>query len=155
MFNGGLQLGVILMSEIKNHPFSFVQDELFPEYREVARQLQKEFNYRVLGQHMKSARVSRHMTQAQVAEMMRLGVKYYASLESGATKISLIRFIQFIEIMQVSADSLLMGCIKGFPAIVARGDVSHNRQEIEHLLDQCSEETLKTIRIIAEALLSS
>ena len=124
------------------------------DFREVTHQLQREFNYKVLGQHMKSVRNSRHMTQAQVAEAMHLGVKYYASIETGTIKISLMRLIQFINLMQVSADSLLTGCHENYPS--EKTDREYKciaRHKLEALLDQCSDETIETVCIITEALM--
>ncbi len=67
-----------------------------PDYRTINRQLQAEINYHVLGRHMQTVRQDRGMTQAAVAEKMKLGTKYYASLEEGFSHISLYRLIQFI-----------------------------------------------------------
>ena len=80
------------------------------EYLAVNKQLQSEIDYRVIGRHMQAIRQKCGMTQAVVAEKMKLGVKYYAALEAGTESISLSRLIQFICLMQSSSDTLLAGC---------------------------------------------
>ena len=76
------------------------------EYLAVNKQLQSEIDYRVIGRHMQAIRQKCGMTQAVVAEKMKLGVKYYAALEAGTESISLSRLIQFICLMQSSSDTL-------------------------------------------------
>ena len=127
--------------------------EVSSDYRDVTRKLQKEMNYRALGQHMRSVRKKHHMTQAEVAEEMQMTEKYYASIETGTIHISLLRLIQFISLMQVSADSLLIGCREDYPS--NPDQVEHqcaDRIKLERILDRCSDEQIRTLRIIAEGL---
>lgn len=85
------------------------------DYREINKQLKAEFDFKIIGKHMQSVRKAHKMTQAEVAEKMKLGTKYYASLEAGTVKISFQRFLQFIVIMQASSDYLLSGCHPEYP----------------------------------------
>lgn len=124
------------------------------DYRAIKRQLQADIDYRLLGQHMQEVRHSRKMTQAAVAEKMKVGVKYYSAIESGKAKINLYRLIQFICIMGTSADHLLVGCPLDYPPSYAcPDDLSEDRKALITLLDHCSEDTVKTLRIVAEGLL--
>lgn len=124
------------------------------DYRAINRQLQAEIDYKAIGRHMKAIRRKRHMTQAAVAEKMNWGTKYYASIEAGTTRINLVRLIQFIGIVQTSADDLLMGCHKNYPSQYGRPDDPwQQRLELNKLLDQGSEEMIKMIIIITQGLL--
>lgn len=124
------------------------------DYRAIKRQLQADIDYRLLGQHMQEVRHSRKMTQAAVAEKMKVGVKYYSAIESGKAKINLYRLIQFICIMGTSADHLLVGCHLDYPPSYAcPDDLSEDRKTLIALLDHCSDDTVKTLRIVAEGLL--
>ena len=134
---------------------SFVDIDEPSDYRDVSRRLKSEMNFRALGQHMKSVRKQHRMTQAQVAEAMQMTKKYYASIEAGMICISLLRLIQFITLMQVSADFLLSGCHKHYPAHPTETEYhSADRQKLEKILDKCSDEQIGTICVVAESLVS-
>lgn len=125
------------------------------DYRALKRQLQADIDYKLLGQHMQAVRRKRELTQAVVAEKMKVGVKYYSAIESGKVKISLYRLIQFICIMGTSADHLLMGCHIDYPpSHECTEEASVDRKELYTLLDQCSDDHIKTLRIVAEGLLA-
>lgn len=125
-------------------------------YLATIKQLQSEIDFKAIGNHMQSIRLKREMTQATVAEKMNWGTKYYASIEAGKGKISLIRLIQFIVIMQTSADSILKGCHRDYPSPDPNTDSAcHERKELNKLLDQCSDEVLKTVLVITKGLLRS
>lgn len=122
-------------------------------YRTVNKQLQGEVDYKLLGCHMQSIRQQRDMTQAAVAEKMKLGIKYYAAIEAGTARISLYRLIQFICIMQTSADLLLAGCHADYPpSNPYLDDVCKERLLLNKLLDQCPDETIKTLYVVAQGL---
>lgn len=124
------------------------------DYRMVNRWLHEQVDYQVLGARMKTVRRKMGLTQAAMAEKMRMGIKYYASLETGATKINLVRLIQFIAITQTSADYLLVGCHPEYPSSEAIcANVSEERQRLNKILDQCSDEFIRTIYIITTSLL--
>lgn len=124
------------------------------DYRALTKQLHADIDYRVLGQHMQAVRQKRGLTQAAVAEKMKVGVKYYASIESGKARISLCRLVQFICLMGTSADHLLVGSHLDYPpGYACPDDASEDRKVLLALLDQCSEDTVKTLRIVAEGLL--
>lgn len=103
---------------------------------------------------MQSVRKSHGMTQAEVAERMKLGVKYYASLEAGTVKISFQRFLQFVVIMQASSDYLLSGCHPEYPPRFSCPDgACKERILMNKLLDQCSDDLTRTLYVIAQGLI--
>ncbi|WP_461811511.1 helix-turn-helix domain-containing protein [Faecalimonas sp.] len=123
------------------------------EYREINKQLHADIDYKLLGRHLREIRKQNGMTQAEIAEKMKMGVKYYASIEEGKTKINLIRLIQFICITQTSADYILAGTHKRYPSqFQCPENASRSRKQLSQLLDQCSEQIIETIYVIAEGL---
>lgn len=125
------------------------------EYRTVNKQLQAEIDYKTIGRHMQAVRQKCGMTQAVVAEKMKLGVKYYAALEAGTENISLSRLIQFICITQVASDTLLAGCHPDYPSpYTCLENACSERILLNKLLDQSSDELIKTLYVIAQSLLS-
>ena len=104
---------------------------------------------------MQAIRQKCGMTQAVVAEKMKLGVKYYAALEAGTESISLSRLIQFICLMQSSSDTLLAGCHPDYPPLhTCQENVCHERILLNKLLDQCSDELIRTLYVIAQGILN-
>ena len=85
----------------------------------------------------------------------KLGVKYYAALEAGTESISLSRLIQFICLMQSSSDTLLAGCHPDYPPLhTCQENVCHERILLNKLLDQCSDELIRTLYVIAQGILN-
>lgn len=122
-------------------------------YRAIIKQLQREIDYKRLGQKMQKIRLERGLTQLEVADRMKMGEKYYAAIEAGSAKINLIRLIQFVCIMQISADELLIGSHPDYPSKYDREETEdEERKMLNKLLDQCSNQDLKTIYIIAKEL---
>lgn len=128
------------------------------DYRMVNKQLSAEIDYKALGHHMRDARRHCKLTQAEIAEKMKLGVKYYAALEAGTANINLLRLIQFITITHVSADSLLTGTHKdyptGFPSHSATqaNSVYTKREELHHLIDKCPDSIIDLVLILTKTL---
>lgn len=52
------------------------------DYREENRRLQREINYRVIGEHMREVRHKCGMTQKVLAERMGMDTNYYGTLET-------------------------------------------------------------------------
>lgn len=125
-----------------------------PDYRSNNKQLQQKINYRVIGKHMKDLRLACNMTQSNVAEKMGVGSKYYTSLETGFSKISLARFIQFLCITQGSADTILAGSHPNLPIQGMQNMADEqNRQKFENLLNQSSMDLREVMYAVCETLL--
>ena len=124
------------------------------DYRENLRQLREDIDWKMLGSHMQEVRKQSKFTQAQMAERMGISPNYYSGYESGDKHINLTRLIQFIVITQVQPDYLLRGTHPNYPAeLNTPVCVSEQRIKIEHILDQCSKETLDILIVLAQALL--
>lgn len=123
------------------------------DYRTINRELKKTINFRLIGSHMQNARMQQNMTQAAIAERMHLGEKYYSLVETGKSALSLARFIQFVCLTQTSADALLTGCHTDYPHSVHSDTTSEMRRNVDCILDQCSDEMLRTIYALIKGLI--
>lgn len=61
-----------------------------------------------IGARIRQARLAKHISQATLAEMVNSSVSHISDIERGVTNCSLSIFVRIVEILEVSADSLLM-----------------------------------------------
>ncbi len=126
------------------------------DFRERNRQLQASIDYKAVGRHMQAVRQKRGMTQAVVAEHMKVSIKYYSAIECGTVRINLYRLIQFVCLMHVSADALLVGCHHDYPShYLSPEDSNEDLKQLISMLEQCSSDNIKMVRTLAEALIQS
>lgn len=116
----------------------------------------QEIDYSVLGMRMKEARRAAGLTQSQLADRMNVSVRYYCAMENGQAHMSFTRFVQFLALTRVSADSLLLGAAPGLRTGREVSTVSGSRAALEARLDTCSDETIETLdkllAVLAERL---
>ena len=60
-----------------------------------------------IGARLKQARLSRHMTQNQLAEAAEISVSFLSNLENGRQAMNICTLITLLDILNVSADWLL------------------------------------------------
>lgn len=126
------------------------------DFRERNRQLQASIDYRAVGRHMQAVRQQRGMTQAVVAEHMKVSIKYYSAIECGTVRINLYRLIQFVCLMHISADTLLVGCHHDYPShYISPEDSNEDLRQLITTLEQCSSDTIRMVRTLTEALMQS
>ena len=68
-----------------------------------------------IGARIKEARLKKKLTQEQLAEMAGVGFYYIGEIERGQKLPSLTVFVQIVEALGVSADSLLKDEISALP----------------------------------------
>lgn len=123
------------------------------EYREENKRLQSEIDFRLMGVRMREVRLKSGLTQKALAEQMGLDTNYYGTLETGANRISMSRFIQFLGITKASADYLLTGVHADITGDDERlSGACEERRLLEGLLDHCANDTIRTIYAMAKAL---
>lgn len=71
-------------------------------------QNKKEINV-ALGRRLQLTRESRGYTQEALAEMLDVGVQHISNIERGVTGISLTALVRVCDVLDVSADFLLLG----------------------------------------------
>ncbi|MBE6694954.1 MAG: helix-turn-helix transcriptional regulator [Ruminococcaceae bacterium] len=72
-------------------------------------------NQSTLGTRIREARLKKKLTQEQLAELANVGFYYIGEIERGQKLPSLTVFIQIVEALGVSADSLLKDEISAVP----------------------------------------
>lgn len=65
-----------------------------------------------IGARIKKARIKNNLTQEQLAEKVDKGTTYISDIERGAKFPSLSLFIRIVEVLNVSADYILLGEIE-------------------------------------------
>lgn len=101
----------------------------------------------LVGSRIREARLSRRMSQADLAAKANISLPHISNIENGKASMKLESFIRIIEALQVSADSLL------------RPDVPEVRSlyqsEFDELLADCSPKELDSILKIVRELKST
>ena len=101
----------------------------------------------LIGSRIREARLSRRMSQADLAAKANISLPQIINIENGKASMKLESFIRIIEALQVSADSLL------------RPDVPEVRSlyqsEFDELLADCSPKELDSILKIVRELKST
>ncbi len=66
-----------------------------------------DINYKSIGRNIRALRISRQMTQEQLADKLSLSISHVRNVESSNAKISLPTLIKLANIFDVSTDSIL------------------------------------------------
>jgi transcriptional regulator with XRE-family HTH domain len=101
-----------------------------------------EIDYKAIGQRIKIARIRKGITQDQMAEKTNLSNPHISNVETGNTKPSLPTIIKIANALDVSVDELLCDSVKRSRAVF--------EQELEELLEDCSDKELRGIIEIAK-----
>lgn len=114
-------------------------------------------DYKRIGQHLRAARKSRGLTQAKVSEMLNVAENTYSNIERGSQKPSLSRIIQLCEIYSIKPSSVLDDCSD---TLITLRDTQYkednpDKKELHLLINKCSEETAKILRVTAQAIYQS
>lgn len=90
-----------------------------------------------VGERIRQARKKKHLSQADLAELVQISTSHMSDLENGKTNISLDIFMRLTEALQASADWLLQTNIPEVNRI--------QMAEIETLLSDCSSSELQSL----------
>lgn len=103
--------------------------------------------YRTIGTRIKEIRVSKGLTQADLADKANLSPPVISSLENGRSKIWLVTFAKICEALQVSANDILRldtpAAINDYP------------QEFTALIADCNSSEIESILKIAKEVKTS
>jgi len=101
-------------------------------------------DYASIGQKVKKIRISKGVTQEQLAEAVGVGVTHISHLETGSASVSLKVFLEIVNFLECSADELLCKEVT-----VARPIVDHWLVE---LVEDCDRTEIKIISDTVAAL---
>lgn len=111
-------------------------------------------DYKRIGRHLRVARKRKHLTQAEVSERLGIAENTYSNMERGAQKPSLSRIIQLCEIYEIKPGSILDDCSETLITQIDKHyeNVNPDKLELHFLIDKCSDETARIIKISVQAL---
>ena len=69
-----------------------------------------------MGERIRLARESKHLSRAQLAELVHLSTKFISDIENGAKGMSLKNFILITQALDTPADYLLFGSMQSPPS---------------------------------------
>ena len=100
-----------------------------------------DIDYKIIGERLKKARLSKKLTQENLAESLNISIAYLSRIETGTTKINLKRLNEICNILEISESSILSG---------ATDDSSNYlNSDLSEILKNCSPEKQRLIYKIA------
>ncbi len=104
-------------------------------------------DYKIIGERLKKARLSKKLTQENLAESLNISIAYLSRIETGTTKINLKRLNEICNILGISESSILSG---------ATDDSSNYlNSDLSEILKNCSPEKQRLIYKIANIISES
>ena len=100
-----------------------------------------------IGVRIRSARLARKMSQAELAERAGISLSHVSEVETGKTDMRLSHFVKIIEALQVSADTIL--CAEVPETNIIKG------QEYEKVLADCTPTEISMLIKITEEIKSA
>ena len=103
-------------------------------------------NFTAIGARIKEARLNKKLTQEQLAELVDVGVYYIGEIERGQKLPSLSVFVKIVEVLGVTADSILKDELSALP---------HFNNEISAKLDKLTPKQRAGAVAILEAYINA
>lgn len=103
-------------------------------------------DYSIIGERLKKARVSRDLTQEQLAEKLDVSVAFLSRAERGNVKINLSRINQICDILDISMGDILTG--------TGSKSKDYLTEDFSNLLKNCPPEKIKLIYDIAKVIVN-
>ena len=102
-------------------------------------------DYSIIGERLKKARISKKLTQEQLAEQLDVSVAFLSRAERGSVKINLARITQICDILDISIGDILTG--------TGCNSKNYLTEDFSNLLKNCPPEKLKLIYDIAKVIM--
>ena len=103
-------------------------------------------DYSIIGERLKKARISKGLTQEQLAEKLDVSVAFLSRAERGNVKINLPRITQICDILDISISTIITGT--GF------NSKDYLTEDFSNLLKNCPPEKFKLIYDIAKIIVN-
>lgn len=103
-------------------------------------------DYSIVGERLKKARLSKGLTQEQLAEMLDVSVAFLSRAERGNVKINLARISEICDILDISISTILTG--------TASNCKDYLSKDFSNLLKNCPPEKVKLIYDIAKVIVN-
>ena len=102
-----------------------------------------EINFKLIGRRIKEFRSMKHISQAELAELIDMSVPYISRVETATKKASLTVLVRIADVLGITVDSLLYGNQANNPA--------EYHSEFICLIDDCNSEERRFIFEMASA----
>jgi len=102
-----------------------------------------EINFMLIGRKIKEFRSAKHISQAELAELIDMSVPYISHIETAAKKASLTVLVKIANALEITVDTLLTGNQSNNPA--------EYHSEFICLIDDCNSEEKRFIYEMASA----
>lgn len=103
-------------------------------------------DYKIMGERLRIARQAKNMTQDQLAEKLNVSIAFLSRIESGKTRINLVRLNEICTLTGVSESYILNGTSESSPAYLT--------EEFNSLLKNCPADKRKQIFEIAKIIIN-
>lgn len=100
-------------------------------------------NYAAIGKRIKLARMSKDITQEQLAEMVNLSLSHVSNIENANSKIGLQALVAIANALDTPVEALLADSVVQSSAII--------NQDIQNILSDCSEHEIKVLARVLSA----
>lgn len=104
-------------------------------------------DYSIMGERLKKARLSKKLTQEDLAEEMDVSVAFLSRIERGKSPINLKRLNQLCSLLDISEGYILSG--------ISNNSDSYLAEDFKSILDNCSPSKQKLIYDIAKVIANS
>lgn len=104
-------------------------------------------DYNIIGERLKKARLSKGLTQENLAESLNISIAYLSRIETGTTKINLKRLNEICKLLDISESEILSG--------VSDDSNNYLNNDLNDLLKNCSPEKQRLIYKIANIISES
>ena len=101
-------------------------------------------DYKIIGQRLKKARQSKHLTQEDLSEKLDVSVAFLSRIECGSSFISLKRLDEICEILGITKGSILDG--------TSTNTKDYLNKDFAEILSRCSKEQSRLIYRMAEII---
>ena len=103
-------------------------------------------DYTIIGERLKKSRLSKKLTQEQLAEKLDVSVAFLSRAERGDVKINLSRISELCDILDVSISYILTGTVSN--------SKDYLTEDFSNLLKNCPPEKIKLIYDIAKVIVN-
>lgn len=104
-------------------------------------------DYSIMGERLKKARLSKKLTQEDLAEEMDVSVAFLSRIERGKSPINLKRLNQLCSLLDISEGYILSG--------TSSNSETYLVEDFKSILDSCSSKKQKLIYDIAKVIADS
>ena len=104
-------------------------------------------DYNIIGERLKKARLTKGLTQENLAESLNISIAYLSRIETGTTKLNLKRLSEICKLLEVSESEILSG--------VSDSSNNYLSDDFNNLLKNCSPEKQRLIYKIANIISES